>query len=463
MMYFAVLGAFIIPPFLGAIGWILLAGPNAGWINRLWEGLTGYEDPLVNIFSMWGLAFVIALNVFPLIFIFATSAFDLISSEMEEAAAIHGAGPLRTTWLITLPLALPAVLGACMLVFLEIIALYGTPALIAIPARFNVATTQLTTFFEYPARIELAMAFSVPLVLVTIVLLAIQRLMLRGGTVAVSGKGGAREPMKIGRWRWVLLGHGILVMLLAVVLPAVILVTTSFSVAWAKPFTFDNMTLQNFNEILFEQQTVRDAIWNTYKVAFSGATICTVLGFMIAYMVIRKMVPMASILAFLTVSPVAVPGIVLAICFYAAYAGPPLSMYGSSLLLIVAFVTRFLPIAFVSLSSGVRSMNPELEEAVRIHGGGRFRALTEVVAPVLKKNLLGVWILVFVICSRELSTAIFLSSHNNRVISILTLDLSEQGEYENLAAMGVLLLVITTAVVVVGMRFLGRDFMLRRN
>jgi iron(III) transport system permease protein len=122
MMYFAVLGAFIIPPFLGAIGWILLAGPNAGWINRLWEGLTGYEDPLVNIFSMWGLAFVIALNVFPLIFIFATSAFDLISSEMEEAAAIHGAGPLRTTWLITLPLALPAVLGACMLVFLDTIA-----------------------------------------------------------------------------------------------------------------------------------------------------------------------------------------------------------------------------------------------------------------------------------------------------------------------------------------------------
>ena len=99
---------------------------------------------------------------------------------------------------------------------------------------------------------------------------------------------------------------------------------------------------------------------------------------------------MASILAFLTVSPGAGPGIVLAICFYAAYAGPPLSMYGSSLLLIVAFVTRFLPIAFVSLSSGVRSMNPELEEAVRIHGGGRFRALTEVVAPVLKKNLLGV-------------------------------------------------------------------------
>jgi len=412
---------------------------------------------------MCGLAFVIALNVFPLIFIFATSAFDLISSEMEEAAAIHGAGPMRTTWLITLPLALPAILGASMLVFLETIALYGTPALIAIPARFNVATTQLTTFFEYPARIELAMAFSVPMVLITVLLLAAQRLMLRGGTVAVSGKGGAREPMKIGRWKWLFLGHGVIVALLAVVLPAAILVTTSFSVAWAKPFSFDNLTLANYREVLFEQETMRNALMNTIQVSLSGATICTVMGFVLAYMIVRKLVPLAPVLAFLSVAPVAVPGIVLAICFYAAYAGPPLSLYGSSLLIIIAFVTRFLPIAFVSCASGVRSMNPELEEAVRIHGGGRFRALAEVVAPVLKKSLMGVWILVFVICSRELSTAMFLSSYQNRVISILTLDLSEQGEYEMLAAMGVVLLVITTSVVAIGIRMLGRDFMLRRS
>src|SRR3546814_169094 len=150
---------------------------------------------------------------------------------MEEAAAIHGAGPMRTTFAVTLPLALPAILGASMLVFLETMALYGTPALIAIPARFNVATTQLTTFFQYPMRVELAMAFSVPLVLVTLVLLVAQRLLLRGGHVAVSGKGGARQPMEIGAWRWLLVTHGAIVSLLAVVLPGIILLATSFSVA----------------------------------------------------------------------------------------------------------------------------------------------------------------------------------------------------------------------------------------
>ena len=463
LFYFGTLGAFIMPPFLGAIGWILLAGPNAGWINKIWTSLTGFEEPLVNIFSLWGLAFVIALNVFPLIFIFATSALDLISSEMEEAAAIHGAGPMRTTWYVTLPLALPAILGAIMLVFLETIALYGTPALIAIPARFNVATTQLTTFFEYPAKIELAMAFSVPLVLITMIFLGGQRLLLRGGHVAVSGKGGSRTPMRVGRWKWVFLAHGGAVTLLAVILPAVILVSTSFQIAWAKAPVLSNLTLDNYHTILFEQATVREAMFNTVYFALTSATAATILGFSTAYVVIRRLIPYSSVLAFLAVAPVAVPGIVLAICFYAAFAGPPFSLYGSNLLVILAFITRFLPIAFVSCSSGLRSLNPELEEAVRIHGGTRLRALGEVVAPVLKKSLLGIWILIFVICSRELSTALFLTSHQNRVISILTLDMSEQGYYETLAAMGVVLLVITSAVVAIGMRLLGRDFMLRRN
>ncbi len=463
-MYLGVIGAFIMPPFLGAIGWILLAGPNAGWVNKLWTSLTGLEDELVNIFSFWGLAFVIALNVFPLIFIFTASALDLISSEMEEAAAIHGAGPLRATWLITLPLALPAILGAGMLVFLETMALYGTPALIAIPARFNVATTQLTVFFEYPMRIETAMAFSVPLVLVTVVLLAGQRMLLsRGGHVAVGGKGGARQPLKLGRWRWVLFAHGAIVSLMAVGMPAGMLLLTSLSRAWAQPPSWENLTFGNFNRILFEQETVVEAMRNTVTYALSAATVCTLLGFMVAYLVIRKLLPFASILAFLAVAPIAVPGIVLAICFYAAYAGPPFQLYGTGTLVTIAFITRLLPIAFVACSSGVRSLHPELEEAVRIHGGSRLTALRMVVGPLLKKSLLGVWILVFVISTRELSTAMFLTGPESRVISILTLDLSEQGEYEILAAMGVLLLVVTTLVVGIGMRLLGRDFMLRRG
>src|SRR5690606_14577109 len=131
----SVLAAFIMPPFLGAIAWILLAGPNAGWLNRVWVGVFGGESGPFNLFSFWGLAMVIALYAFPLVYIFTKSALDLISTELEDAAFIHGAGRLDTLRRVTLPLVLPAICGAAILVFLESIALYGTPVLIAIPAR----------------------------------------------------------------------------------------------------------------------------------------------------------------------------------------------------------------------------------------------------------------------------------------------------------------------------------------
>ncbi len=194
-----VLASFLIPPFVGAIGWILLGGPNAGWINKAWMAATGASSGPFNIFTFWGLALVTALYSFPLIYVFTKSALDLISTEMEEAASILGAGPAQTTLRITLPMALPAILGSVFLVFLEVLGLYGTPALIAIPAGFNVVTTQLAAFFENPVRVEVAAAFSMPMVGITIALLWVQRrLLARKSYVTVGGKGGHREPMALG-------------------------------------------------------------------------------------------------------------------------------------------------------------------------------------------------------------------------------------------------------------------------
>ncbi len=459
----SVIAAFIIPTFLGAIGWMLLAGPNAGWLNRIFVGVFGTATGPLNIFSFSGLCFVIGIYAFPLIYVFTRSALDLISTEMEEAAAVHGAGTLRTMAKVTLPLALPAILGGFILVFLEAIALYGTPALIAIPARYNVATTQIATFFEHPLRVEVAAAFSMPMIGVTILLLWIQRLMLSNRSyVSVSGKGGDRRLVRLGPWKWVLAAYALLISLVTVLLPLFVLLHCAFAKAWGQGASISNLTLQNFHHIFFEQLTVRQSMWNTFSYAAVTATACCTLGFGIAYIVQRRLLPLTPVLSFLTLSPVIIPGIVLAICFYSAYAGAPFYLYGSSAIIMVAFITRFLPIAFVTVGSGIRSINPELEEAVRILGGNRLMVLRRVVAPLLKKTILGAWILTFVLATRELSTAVFLSGPETRVISVLTLDLSEQGRYEILAAMGVVLLVVTTVVVLVGMRVLGRDFMLRR-
>ena len=462
--HLSVLAAFVMPNFLGAIAWILLAGPNAGWLNRLVVELTGVLKGPFNIFSFWGLAFVIALYTYPLIYVFTKSALDLVSTELEDAASIHGAGKFQTMARVTLPLVLPSIIGAAILIFLEAIALYGTPALIAIPARINLATTQIVSFFQYPLQVEQAAAFSMPILLLTIVMLMLQRrLLARRGYVSVSGKGGERRPFDIGWWKWLLLAYSGLVALLSVVMPLAILLLASVSKAWGKGLALDNLTWDNFYGIFFEQLTVRSAILNT--VLYSGATalVCVGMGICIAYATQRRITPFPVLVQFLALAPVAVPGLILAIGLYAAYAGPPFSLYGMGVLIVIAFTTRFLPIAVAASSAGVRALNPELEEAVRILGGSRITVLTRVVAPLLKKTLLGAFVLVFVICTKELSTAVFLTGPGSRVVSVLTLDLSEQGNYETLAAMGVVLVVIVTVVVAIGMKLAGRDFMLRRG
>lgn len=462
--HLSVLAAFVMPNFLGAIAWILLAGPNAGWLNRLVVELTGLQKGPFNIFSFWGLAFVIALYTYPLIYVFTKSALDLVSTELEDAAAIHGAGKFQTMARVTLPLVLPSIIGAAILIFLEAIALYGTPALIAIPARINLATTQIVSFFQYPLQVEQAAAFSMPILLLTVVMLALQRrLLARRGYVSVSGKGGERRPFDIGWWKWLLLAYSALVALLSVLMPLAILLLASVSKAWGKGLALDNLTWDNFYGIFFEQLTVRAAILNT--VLYSGATalVCVGMGICIAYATQRRITPFPVFVQFLALAPVAVPGLILAIGLYAAYAGPPFSLYGMGVLIVIAFTTRFLPIAVAASAAGVRALNPELEEAVRILGGSRITVLTRVVAPLLKKTLLGAFVLVFVICTKELSTAVFLTGPGSRVVSVLTLDLSEQGNYETLAAMGVVLVVIVTVVVAIGMKLAGRDFMLRRG
>lgn len=458
-----VLGAFITPSYLGAIGWILLAGPNAGWINRLWMALTGSSTGVFDVYSFAGLVLVTALYAFPYIFVFTADALDRVSSEMEEAAHILGMSPLRTIIKVTLPLVLPAVLGGSIIVFLDTVALFGTPAVIALPARINIMTLQLWQFFEFPVRAEAAAAYAVPLVLITVAMLGLQRLILgRKGYVSLTGKSGGRQWMALGRLRWPVLGLCLLVCSLAVFLPYAALAQAAFSRAWGQGFSFANLTLGNFS-YLFNEASSRQIILNTFTYSAATACVAVVLALIVAYVVSRRLVLFGGVLAGLCMAPLVVPGIVLAIGFYAIYSSPPLALYGTAAILVLGFTTRFLPIAFANCMAGLRSLNPEMEEAVRILGGSRLLAVRRVVVPLLKKSLVGTWLLVFIPASRELSTAIFLVAAKTRVISVMILDLSENGNFELLAALGFFLLGVTILIVLIGYRLVGRDFLLRKS
>ena len=466
LVWVCILGTFIIPPYLGAVGWILLAGPNAGWLNRAVVALTGSDAGPFNIYSMPGLVLVVACYSFPYVFVLTKSALDLISSEMEDAANILGAGNLRTTFLITLPLALPAILGAFILVFLEAIALFGSPALLALPGRFHVVTTMLWQFFEFPPRVGVASAYAMPLLVITIVLFWLQRrITSRKGYVSLTGKGGERRPVALGHWKWAVLGYCLAVCTLSFLMPMVVICQAAFAKAWGRGFSLDNLTFDNVYVTVFENELTRKATLHTFMYAGAASLIAVALALCVAYIVQRELVgrKVGQVLAFLTMAPFVVPGIVLAIGFYAAYTHPPLLLYGTAWILILAFATRFLPIAYVNSSAAIRSINPELEDAVRILGGNRFTAIRSVVLPLLKRSLAGAFILVFIPATRELSTAIFLYSINTQVLSVLLFDKSDEGNFEMLASIGLVLVVITVALILLGFRLMGRDFMLRRT
>ena len=162
-----ILASFVTPPFLGAFAWVLLGGPNAGLINQWYYGLFGLKPfeatPLINIFSAGGMVFVMALYTFPYVFTFVANSLDVIPSELEEASAILGAPAWRTALDITLPLVVPALLAGFLIAFLQSMTLFGTPAILALPAGIDTMTTKIWSLFQFPPQLGLAAAVSLPL------------------------------------------------------------------------------------------------------------------------------------------------------------------------------------------------------------------------------------------------------------------------------------------------------------
>src|SRR5207249_981626 len=157
---------------------------------------------------------------FPYVFIMIANTLELIPSDVEEAAAMLGAGRLRVALGVTLPMVLPAILSGFILAVLQALALFGSPAILALPAGFHTVTTQIWALFQYPPKVEMAAAFSVPLLLATALLLFLQkRLLGRRGYAAVGGKGGQRHQIALGPWRQPALLACLAVMALAILFP----------------------------------------------------------------------------------------------------------------------------------------------------------------------------------------------------------------------------------------------------
>ena len=336
-----VMASFVTPPFLGAFAWVMLAGPNAGLVNKLWRSVTGADDALVNIFSMTGLVFVVTAYTFPYVYIMIANTLALIASDLEDAAAILGAGRLAVARTVTLPLVAPAVVSGFILAVLQALALFGSPAILALPAGFHTVTTQIWSFFHFPPRTEMAAAFSIPLLLATALLLLVQKKLLgRRGYAAIGVKGGQRRTVALGGWRWPAFAACLAIMACAIFLPYGVLARAAFSRAWAQPLTWDNLTLANFAFTFFEYGATRAAIVNTLELGAMTACVGAVLVALLSYVASRQLVWGHQVVAFLALAPVVIPGVVLAVALFIAYTRPPLVLYGTLWILFVAYLDQ---------------------------------------------------------------------------------------------------------------------------
>lgn len=453
-----IVAAFVTPSFLGAQAWMLLAAPNSGWLNRWWVALFHTEHGPFNVYSLGGAIFVMLLYNIPYTFTFVSTALESMPSELEDAASILGARSLHRTLSITLPLVLPAISAGFIMSFLEALAEFGTPAFLLIPARQQVVTTQLYLFFQFPQRVELAAAYAMPLIAVTAILLWAQRRLIgRRRFTLIGTKGSRRRSIALRAWRLPAFALALIPLGLSVILPYGALLATSLSRAWGLGPVPGNLSLYWYHWALIDNEATQAAIAHSFAYAFGAATIALAVAVTIAFAVTRNLVPAGNLLSFICMAPFVVPGIILAIGFFAAFSHRPLLLYGTAWILILAYATRFLPIAYANMTSAFTTLSSDLENAARTLGAGRIRSVVSITVPLLRSAVLSGWLLVFIPALRELSCAIFLFTPRTAVMSTVIFDFSDAGNFEAVATMGILIMVTTLAIVAAAYRFLGRS------
>jgi iron(III) transport system permease protein len=462
-----VTASFVTPPFLGAIAWELLAAPNSGLLNQAYRALTGapQDEALFDIYSLTGLIFVISCYTFPYVFVLVANALDRIPGDLEDASAMLGGGTWVTARRITIPLALPALFAGALVAFLQAMTLFGSPAILALPAGFHTMTTKIWSLFQYPPKPELAAAASLPLLVLTVMLLRAEHFILgRRGYSVVGGKSGNPRLIRLGWLKWPALAVCAFVLCLPVFLPYFALINAAFSPIATTLLTPAKATLNNIWFAIGLSST-KVALKNTFILATLAATLGTLLALIISYVTARKAVTGHRVLGFLATAPVAIPGIVLGVGLFLSYTRPPFVLYGTLWILLIAYITIELPAAYQQLQSAFRAVHPELEDASQILGATRLQALRHVTAPLLRTSVIATWCFIFVSVIRELSAAVILFTSETKVISVLIFDLKESGDLGAIAVLGLAMLVITFTVIIFVNRIpgFGSGVRLRNN
>jgi len=451
--FFAVtLVPLIVPGIVSTIAWVYLASGKIGVINKAFMALFGLADPPFEIYSLLGMIWAEGLHLSPLVFLVMVGAMRAMDPSLEEAAVTSGARPLRTLRSVTLPILTPALASGALIMFIRGLESFEVPALIGIPARVPVFTSEIyEALRRYPQDYGSAGALGVGLLAISAVgVWWYGRLTRRAERfVTITGKGYRPRMIDLGSWRWPALAFLTLYLLVVVVMPFLVLLFVSLLPFYIPSLDMlQRLTLQNYVTVLEHPDTLL-AARNSLLLAFSSATIAMALTAVIAWIVVRTRLPGRRILDLLAFLPIGIPGLVLAVALIFELISFPIPIYGTLIILVIAYVTRYMPYGMRTNSAAMLQLHRELEEAAAASGASWGTTFRKIVVPLLWPSLVAGWIYVFVVSVRELSSSVLLISHDSIVVSFVIFDLQVSGQSNAVAALSVLL--VLSLVVVVGL------------
>ena len=451
----------ILPGMVDNLAWIYLFSPNSGLANTWWRNLTGFADPLFNIYSLTGMVWVMGISLVPLAYLVISAAFQTMDPSLEETARISGSSLFSIFRKITIPLMFPAILSVYLLTFILAFESFETPAMIGLPAGIEVFMSQIyqAVVWSIPPSYGLGTAYASIILVITMTAVYLYRKATsrQEKFQVITGKGYQPGILDLGKWKWA--GTAVLcfyVFVHIVVVFGMVLIL-SFQTYWDPNNLFGNMTLRNYETVISQRRIVSSLI-NSGVVSVVSATIVVIIAAILTYLSRRKNIRGAGLLEGFGTLPLAFPGFILGLGLLWTFLTIPIGIYGTVFVLMLAFLVKYMPQGIRFANGALIQIQDDLEESSSITGAEWTYTVRKIILPLLKPALISAWIYIFVLTFRELSSIIFLITPNNQVISAILWDLFVNGSVELLAATSMLLtlflwIVVIAATIIFKVRF----------
>jgi iron(III) transport system permease protein len=383
-----------------------------------------------------------------------------MDASFEDASFIAGASLFRTIRRVIIPLSLPALLSAGILVFVNAIEDFAIPGILGAPGGIFTITTYIYyhAISYLPPRYGVAAVLATLIMVLTAVAFLIQARVLAGerSFTTVGGRGRRPRRLRLGRWRYVTLLYAFLYFFFTVGLPYLVLIYGAFIKTWGLMPTFANLTWVNVVGTFEASPVVVRALGNSLILALGGATVASLLTAVMGYVIVKSKARMlAGAMDFLSTIPLTMSGPVIAVALLWAYIQPPFMLYGTLWILGIAYVTRYLPYGVRTVTASLRQVSDELENAAAICGASRFAGFRDVLFPLVRPGILAGWMLMFISMMRELSASIFLFTPGTETTAVALFNLWEEGIFSYVSVLALLFVAISIIVLLIVQRLFG--------